>query len=38
MFNDIFNDNKNKYESLNIFKGIVNNYDERICFRICEIE
>ena len=32
MFNDIFNDNKNKYELLNMFKKIVNNDDERIRF------
>ena len=32
MFNDIFNDNKDKYELLNMFKKIVNNNDERIGF------
>ena len=32
MFNDIFNDNKNKYELLNIFKKVVNNDNERINF------
>ena len=33
MLNNIFNDNENKYELLNIFKKIVNNNDERISFR-----
>ena len=33
MLNDIFNNNKNKYELLNIFKKVVNNDDERIRFR-----
>ena len=33
IFDDIFNDNKNKYELLNIFKKIVNNNNERMCFR-----
>ena len=32
MFDDIFNDNKDKYELLNIFKKIVNNNDERMRF------
>ena len=38
MFNDIFNDNKDKYELLNIFKKIIYNNDERIRFRIYKIE
>ena len=38
MFDDIFNNNKNKHELLNIFKKIVNNDNERINFRICEIK
>ena len=33
MLDDIFNDNKNKYKLLNIFKRIVNNNDERMRFR-----
>ena len=33
MLDDIFNDNKNKYELLNMFKKIVNNNDERMRFR-----
>ena len=33
MLDDIFNDNKNKYELLNMFKKIVNNNDKRIRFR-----
>ena len=33
IFDDIFNDNKNKYELLNIFKKIVNNNNERMRFR-----
>ena len=33
MFDDIFNDNKNKYELLNMFKRIVNNNDQRMRFR-----
>ena len=32
MFDDIFNDNKNKYELLNIFKRIINNNDEYMRF------
>ena len=32
MLDNIFNNNKNKYELLNIFKRIVNNNDERIHF------
>ena len=32
IFNDIFNDNKDKHELLNIFKKIVYNNDERIRF------
>ena len=38
IFDDIFDDNKNKYELLNIFKKIINNNDERMRFRIREIE
>ena len=38
MLDDIFNDNKNKYELLNIFKKVVNNNDERMRFRMREIE
>ena len=38
MLDDIFNDNKNKHELLNIFKKIVYNNDKRIHFRIREIE
>ena len=38
IFDDIFNDNKNKYKLLNIFKKVVNNSDERISFQIYEIE
>ena len=33
IFDNIFNDNKNKYELLNILKKIINNDDERINFR-----
>ena len=33
MFDDIFNNNKNKHKLLNIFKKTVNNNDERIRFR-----
>ena len=32
MLDDIFNNNKNKYKLLNIFKKIVYNDDERINF------
>ena len=32
IFDNIFNDNKSKYELLNIFKKVVNNDDERIRF------
>ena len=38
IFDDIFNNNKSKYELLNIFKKIVNNNDERMRFRIYKIE
>ena len=38
MFNNTFNDNKNKHELLNIFKKVVNNNNERINFEMCEIE
>ena len=38
MLDDIFNDNKNKYELLNMLKKIVYNNDERINFRMREIE
>ena len=38
MFDNIFNNNKNKYELLNMFKKIVNNNNERIRFRIFKIE
>ena len=38
MFDNIFNYNKNKYELLNMFKKTVNNNNERIYFRIREIE
>ena len=38
MLDDIFNNNKNKYELLNIFKKVVYDDDERICFRIRKIE
>ena len=38
MINDIFGDNKNKHELLNMFKRVVNNDDERIRFRMREIE
>ena len=37
MLNNIFNDNKNKYKWLNMFKRVVNNNDKRIRFR-SEIE
>ena len=33
MFDDIFNNNKNKYELLNMFKKIINNNDKCIRFR-----
>ena len=38
IFDDIFNDNKNNYELLNIFKNVIDNNDERVRFRMCEIE
>ena len=38
MLDDIFNDNKNKYELLNMLKRVVNNNNKRIHFRMREIE
>ena len=38
MFDDIFNDNKSNHELLNIFKNVVNNNDERVRFRMREID
>ena len=38
IFDNIFNDNKNKYRLLNMFKKVVNNDNERINFRVCEIK
>ena len=38
MLNNIFNNNKNKYELLNSFKKIVNNNDKRINFKMREIK
>ena len=38
IFNNTFNNNKDKYELLNIFKKIVNNNNKRIRFRMREIE
>ena len=38
MFDDIFNNNKDKYELLNMFKKIVYNNDEHIGFQMREIE
>ena len=38
MFNNTFNNNKNKHELLNMFKRIIDNNDKCINFRICEIE
>ena len=38
IFDDIFNNNKNKHELLNMFKKIVYNNDERMRFRMREIE
>ena len=38
MFDNTFNNNKNKYELLNMFKKIVNNNDERIRFQMREIK
>ena len=32
MLYNIFNDNKNEYELLNMFKKVINNDDERISF------
>ena len=33
IFDNIFNDNKSKYELLNMFKKVVNNSDKRMRFR-----
>ena len=38
MFDDIFNDNKDKYELLNIFKKVAYNNDERMNFQMRKIE
>ena len=38
IFDNIFNDNKNKHELLNIFKRIINNNNERINFRVYKVE
>ena len=38
MLDDIFNNNKDKYKLLNIFKKTVYNGGERINFRIYKIE
>ena len=38
MLDDIFNNNKNKHELLNIFKKAVNNNNEHIRFQMREIE
>ena len=38
MLDNIFNDNKNKYELLNIFKKVAYNNDERIHFQMYKIE
>ena len=38
MLDDIFNNNKNKYELLNMFKKIVNNVNKRMNLKMCEIE
>ena len=38
MLDDIFDDNKNKNELLNMFKKVVNNGDVRMRFRIYKIE
>ena len=33
IFNNIFNNNKNKHKLLNMFKKIINNNDKRMRFR-----
>ena len=38
MLDDIFNDNKNKNKLLIMFERVVNNDNEYIRFRMCEIE
>ena len=38
MLRSIFNDNKNIYELLNMFKNVINNNDERMRFRMREIK
>ena len=38
IFDNTFNNNKNEYELLNMFKKIVNNDNKRINFEINEIE
>ena len=38
MLDDIFNNNKNKYELLNMFKRVINNNDKRIRFRMYKVE
>ena len=38
MLDNIFNNNKNKYKLLNIFKRVVYNNDERINFQMRKIE
>ena len=38
IFDNIFNDNKNNYELLSIFKSVVNDNNKRIRFRMREIE
>ena len=38
MLDNIFSDNKNNYELLNMFKSVINDDDKRIRFRICKIE
>ena len=38
MLNDIFNNNKNKYELLNMLKKVVNNNNKYMNFEMREIE
>ena len=38
MFNNTFNDNKNKHELLNILKKTAHNNDKRINFRMRKIK
>ena len=38
MLDDIFNDNKNKHELLNMFKRIVNHNNEHMRFKMRKIE